>query len=321
MKYYTTILLILASFLICNNAIAVCSYPSGSGYKSRTVTFPDVIVQRDTPAGATLATQQTATYTSATTFVSCGPGESLTMAYGISQFVNMSSIDKVYDTNIPGIGMRVKWTINNSLWPYNAYVAAVPNTGIGVAPQGTVTVELIKTVWDAVGAGYITPGEVASITATNLGKVSDIQLTMAKIVPVQCTITTPNLVFPLGDMSISDFGTTVGFTPGKTNTQLLGLNCDPNANVNVFLLGSQNPDVSNTSVLALSNQGNSDVAKGVGVQILYNGSPMTRSSNLVLKKSAGGQEMFPLTARYYQTKTSVTPGTASAIATLSVVYQ
>ncbi|MCL6720425.1 fimbrial protein [Klebsiella sp. T2.Ur] len=105
------------------------------------------------------------------------------------------------------------------------------------------------------------------------------------------------------------------------NTQNLGLNCDVGANINVSLSGTQNPDISDSSVLALTGQGGAGVAKGVGVQIVYNGAPLMLNNRIVLKTSSGGQETFPLTARYYQTRTTVSTGTANASATLNLTYQ
>ncbi|MFM3052613.1 fimbrial protein, partial [Klebsiella quasipneumoniae] len=52
---------------------------------------------------------------------------------------------------------------------------------------------------------------------------------------------------------------------------------------------------------------------------IYSTKPL--GNNLVLKRTNGGQEMFPLTARYYQTNTTVTTGIANASATLSLTYQ
>jgi type 1 fimbria pilin len=138
---------------------------------------------------------------------------------------------------------------------------------------------------------------------------------------VACSITTPNLTFPIGDVLNSEFGTTVGYIPAKTSTQNLGLDCDRNANINVTLNGTQNPDVSDASVLALNNQGGSNTAQGVGVQLLYDGNPLVINSKLTLKQSSGGKETFPITARYYQTKNTVTVGEASTSATLTLTYQ
>lgn len=104
-------------------------------------------------------------------------------------------------------------------------------------------------------------------------------------------------------------------------TQNLGLNCDSGANINAMLTGIQNPDLSDDSVLALSGQGSEGVASGVGVQLLYNGSPLRLNRNMVLKQTSGGQESLPITARYYQTQKSVSTGTANTSATLILTYQ
>ena len=62
-------------------------------------------------------------------------------------------------------------------------------------------------------------------------------------------------------------------------------------------------------------------AEGVGVQLVYNTIPLQLNNRILLKQSAGGQEAFPLTARYYQTRAVVKPGSANATATLNVTYQ
>ena len=56
-------------------------------------------------------------------------------------------------------------------------------------------------------------------------------------------------------------------------------------------------------------------------ELLYNGAPLAINSPLLLKRSSGGQETLPLTARYYQTLTSVESGSANATATLNLTYQ
>lgn len=137
-----------------------------------------------------------------------------------------------------------------------------------------------------------------------------------------CTISTPSLTFPIGDISASQFSGGAGTIPaGAQSTVNLGLNCSAGANINVSLAGTQNPDVDTPSVLALTGQGDTGVAKGVGVQIVYNDTPLDLNTRIVLKQSSGGQETFPLTARYYQTQSAVSPGTANASATLNLTYQ
>ncbi|MEG5462312.1 fimbrial protein [Enterobacter chuandaensis] len=226
----------------------------------------------------------------------------------------------VYNTNVSGIGVRFSsgnyFENPTYTFSYNAQTDYVEWWG--------GKIELVVT--GPVASGSLTPGVLGVVMLQGSDGVYHDGLTATlldgTINVLACTITTPQLTFPIGDISAAAFGSTVGTTPtGAQNTQNLGLNCDPGANVNVSLSGIQNPDVATTSVLALTGQGNTGTAKGVGVQLLYNGTPLTLNTRLPLNVVAGGQQAFPLTARYYQTQTTVEPGTANASATLNLTYQ
>ncbi|HCT3169901.1 TPA: fimbrial protein [Enterobacter asburiae] len=226
----------------------------------------------------------------------------------------------VYNTNVNGIGVRFSsgnyFENPTNTFSYTAQASYVEWWG--------GKIELIVT--GPVASGSLTPGVLGVVMLQDSDGVYRDGLTTTlldgTINVLACSITTPQLTFPIGDISAVTFGSTVGTTPaGAQNTQNLGLNCDPGANVNVSLSGIQNPDVATTSVLALTGQGNTGTAKGVGVQLLYNGTPITLNTRLPLNVTTGGQQAFPLTARYYQTQTTVEPGTANASATLNLTYQ
>ncbi|MOA33246.1 Type-1 fimbrial protein, A chain precursor [compost metagenome] len=74
-------------------------------------------------------------------------------------------------------------------------------------------------------------------------------------------------------------------------------------------------------MLALTNTGQAGTAGGMGVQLLYGGTPLKINNNIVLKATPGGQETLQFTARYYQTNKVVTPGKANSSATLNITYQ
>jgi len=226
----------------------------------------------------------------------------------------------VYNTNISGIGIR---------FSSNAYFENPSNTFSYSAQTSYVDwyggrVELVVT--GPVSSGALTPGVIGVVTLQGSDGVYrdglTTQLLSGTINALACSVTTSLLTFPIGDIPASSFGTVVGTTPGGAqSTQNMGLNCSPGTNITVSLSGTQNPDSANASVMALTGQGNSGTAKGVGVQLLYNGAPLMINSRLLLKQSAGGQETLPLTARYYQTLSPVESGTANASATLNLTYQ
>lgn len=240
----------------------------------------------------------------------------------MSLFTSRSAISHVYNTNVPGVGVSISTPAGYFAGVYFESPASFFSNPINQSlNMSSRTVTFVKT--GAITSGVVSSGMLARVYGDGDGvTAASINFTGPTITQVACSISTPNLTFPIGDVLVSKFGSTVGTIPaGGQNTQNLGLSCDYYANINVTLSGTQNPDVGTTSVLALTNQGDADVAKGVGVQILYNSTVLSRNSRIVLKRSSGGQEMLPITARYYQTKSSVTTGKANSTATLDLTYQ
>jgi type 1 fimbria pilin len=316
MKIYFR-LLIISIAMTCSFCNASCSNFISTIVK--TVQFGSVIVQRDAAIGSVIATVSAPA--TSQKIIEC-------TATSITEYDQMmylggaaTSITNVYQTNIPGVGITGNWGASD-IYKSPTNVVSWANGGpTYMTDNPAQTFQLIKT--DNIISGVLTNGFLArnSFAGTSYDSIQ-VYLSGSSVTQVACSITTPNLTFPIGDILASTFGTTVGTTPtAAKNTQNLGLNCDAGANINVSLSGTQNPDVSTTSVLALTGQGSAGVAKGVGVQILYNSTPLILNNRIVLKQSSGGQETFPLTARYYQTKTSVATGSANASATLNLTYQ
>ena len=316
MKFIQAILLLC--LLTCwNNSVRAGTCTTITPQAS-TLSVGTINVQRDAPVG-TVIFSGAATYTG-----SYLTGCSNPLMLGFSMRYNNATLSSygnhVYNTNISGIGIR--FSSNNyfenptNTFSYNAQTSYVDWYG--------GRVELVVT--GQVSSGALTPGVIGVVTLQGSDGVYrdglTTQLTSGTINALACSITTPQLTCSIGDISASAFGTAIGTTPtGAQNTQNLGLPCTPGPNISVSLGGIQNPDSTNTSVMALTGQGMTGTAKGVGVQLLYNGTPLVLNSRLLLKQSSGGLETLPLTARYYQTLTSVESGAANASATLNLTYQ
>ncbi|WP_339277328.1 fimbrial protein [Enterobacter asburiae] len=308
-------------FLLC---VAACWSSAHAGTcttitpQESTLSIGTITVQRDVAVGTVLFSRN------ATLTGSYLTGCTNPLMLGFSmRYLNATPStygNHVYNTNVNGIGVRFSsgnyFENPTNTFSYTAQASYVEWWG--------GKIELIVT--GPVASGSLTPGVLGVVMLQDSDGVYRDGLTTTlldgTINVLACSITTPQLTFPIGDISAATFGSTVGTTPaGAQNTQNLGLNCDPGANVNVSLSGIQNPDVATTSVLALTGQGNTGTAKGVGVQLLYNGTPITLNTRLPLNVATGGQQAFPLTARYYQTQATVEPGTANASATLNLTYQ
>lgn len=238
---------------------------------------------------------------------------------------NQIADNNVFNTNLSGVGFTLgsegMWlgkpgieNFGGDTWLYSVKSTFKGRQYVLVSVQ----IQLFKT--GNMKAGVLS-GQVGSV----IGK--DQSSTYAEIpiyitgtlTKIGCTLNSTNINVPLGDVLNSRF-TGVGSTTGDKSFDL-GLSCDKDAKINLSLAGSQNADTSETSVLALTNAGQQGTASGVGVQLLYGGTPLKLNNNLLLRTSAGGQETLAFSARYYQTKSAVGVGTANSSATLNITYQ
>lgn len=313
--------IIILIALGCSQAYATCTPQNGWSDKDQFYDIGTLIIQRDTPVGATIKTVDIPLVGGGELWATCSGGESFNSGYAIGWPMLANNIKQ---TNIPGVGVRISNTFGYSglvVIPWGPQLITTTPMSVYWGNSNFYRIEFIKTA-TTTGNGNFTPGRWTYFSIYNEYYVSYLSISSGRALTVACSITTPSLIFPIGDVLASSFGANIGTIPvNAKNTQSLGLNCDSGANINVMLQGTQNPDVSTTSVLALTGQGNADVAKGVGVQLLYNDVPLELNNRIVLKQSTGGQETFPITARYYQTKTSVSTGKANASATLDLTYQ
>lgn len=279
-----------------------------------TVSMGNIFVPRDAPVGSEIARAKISGYAKLEVDapdgpVSCGGGYTFNYLSATS-----SSINNVFATNLEGVGIRVSIPPGNFVLPSNG-------TGY-IYNLGYYDVMLVKT--GKITSGFLTPGIIMQgwfVTPDNYFMRISMDMN-TQVTVLACSLSGQTLNFNLGDINVSEFSHQPGFNPPRSDSQNLGLNCDASVNINVELNGVQNPDVTaDPSVLALNAQGNPGTADGVGIQILYNNVPLQLNNRIVLKRSAGGQESFPLMARYYQTKTIVKPGSANTTATLNITYQ
>lgn len=70
----------------------------------------------------------------------------------------------------------------------------------------------------------------------------------------------------------------------------------------------------------LRNDATDDRAQGIGVQLLYHRQPVVLNHEMTLGSASAGRFTLPLTARYYQTRSRITAGQVSAVATYTLHY-
>ncbi len=241
----------------------------------------------------------------------------------------------VYPTSMVGVGVRYNFNGGGTLpcpVAYDDHIANSTKSYVCHLIHATTesfsfgaSVEFVK-MQEHISSGVITsiPTVSVSYTLNNQSGTFDLPVMWngnanVNVNSVNCDVTTTSIQVPLDSVFVSEL-TAVG-NSAKPRTFGVGLNCEPNARVNVMLTGTQNSDTSVDGVLQLTHAGSPGVASGIGIQILYKNTPLVLNNNLFLKASSGGIETFPFTAQYYQTKATPVEGEANATATLEITYQ
>ncbi|MFQ0830816.1 fimbrial protein [Serratia fonticola] len=301
------IIVLLASMGV--NAACTTNVTVGSQTASPQVVhayMTPITVQRDAPVGSTIGSYYLP-QTSGDPWYCVNNG---TVYYQAVLFTTASNIPGVLQTNVPGVGMKAYYSS-----PANPY--SWPSGSSGWLGMGYGMRDIIKT--GPITSGQISSGTFGIVYGDDRITAYTFNFTGAMVTVLACSINTPQIQVPLEDVAAGSL-TSIG-TTAKPKVFNLGLSCDAGARVNVKMTGTQNTDTGANGVLQLSGAGSAGVATGVGIQILYNNSPLALNNNIVLKASTGGQETFPFVARYYQTKSTVTTGDANATATLNLTYQ
>lgn len=238
----------------------------------------------------------------------------------------------LYDTGIPGVAYRVSSSsmdCSQGLWPISCpylYYA------MGWYPR-TIKVELIKT--GPIPAGGTWSGDIAYTQAlSSSGAVTTTFMTYRwsgplVIVPSNpsCTVSTPNVSVNLGTMSAAG---AVGATSNPVDFNLklsctAGSTAGASTNVYVTVTDSTNPgNRTNTMKLASGS-----TATGVGIQVLWNGTPVTfgadsstigNAGQWLAASTTGADVTIPLKGRYIKTLSTATAGTANGVATFTIAY-
>lgn len=315
--------LLMIGITFSYQSLAACAFTAGKTKNSTVVTLPaNLTLGRDSPAGTIL--WDSAWISGGATEVKCTGADSATLGYASAMTLAPGYTD-VYKTSNDSIGIRTYFSNSlNTAFQQTVYYPVKTsyfNSGVGMnyTPDSSYRVQLIS-------LGNLTSGTLAFASPTAqliyAGVVTnELAFSSANIniKASSCTVNTSSFQITLEDVVGSNLNA-IG-TTAKPKPFNVGLTCTEGTKINAQLIGEQNTDSSAVGVLKLTNAGSAGVATGVGIQILADSTPMPLNENIVLKTSPGGLETLPFTARYYQTKATVTSGSANATATLEITYQ
>lgn len=240
-----------------------------------------------------------------------------TYRWELSKWGTLSSLgSNIYNTNVPGVGIRLTNTSSGKVLPYDQSVGA--NVYIYIGGDG-IKAELIKT-GDITG-GTLDSGMLARASVANQFYFANVTLNGTNTITSEsCSVTTNPVNVPLGDHDKSEFSGPGSATARQTFN--INLSCIQGARINVRIDATADSDAGVPGVIKLDSDPVN--ASGVGVQLWYRyeDSPVQFGQERYYYTSpSGGNEYVQLQARYYQTTQSITAGKANATATFTLTYK
>ncbi|MDX7986994.1 type 1 fimbrial protein [Xenorhabdus sp. 12] len=241
--------------------------------------------------------------------------------------------------SIPGLGYRLTKTGDQlghdtfgSWFPYTSnqvydnitYETLTEYKGILFNHQTMFHMELVK-IGDILSGGQM-GGEIARGIALEKSNFQYLSLKIAgsvnvKLVYPSCTLKTPSIDVPLGDVSKSDFkGIGTEAQPKQFN---IDLECSSGSPEKISHPKMTLEDVTfpsnHSDILTLSKN---STAEGVGIRIYHNQNPVKYQPNSKLQLGAFGNGHYsvPFQANYIQTGSTITPGSVHANVTFKLFY-
>ncbi|PKH26668.1 fimbrial protein [Enterobacterales bacterium CwR94] len=317
--------------LISFNAFALvnCQYVGSVREGSESVSFGDIIVQRDAPVGTVLASiNMWQRFQSRGNIADCPRtgGYAALLDVG-AEFTRVTySGQELFESGVAGVAIRVR-AINTNRMPRTSgtWCSVATTTSRYCARSswgngaGSNTIELVKI--GRTDSGLIQAGEVMIRGFTNgEGRVFTSNLTPSKITTVACSVSNPNIHVNMNEARATDFRKSGG-TAGKTDFQI-DLDCDASTNVNVTIdPGASGAENAASGILKLDPTSGQSAA-GIGLQILSHDVPVHLGQRMRIgTTSVDGNYTIPLQAQYIQTGTDITAGDANASATFTMTYQ
>jgi type 1 fimbria pilin len=288
-------------------------FPAGP---TQTVNFGQIVVPANLGVGGTIAyLGSTPMYTSPSF---CMGYTTITVSHLLSMWQTPSGVASVYNTNIPGVGIKItagQPIPYSDTETYDARGYQLVDSGMGVY--------LIKT-GPITSSGTLSSGIIAQFAlGPSHTVIYSIQIIGSSIVappPPTCDFNTDdaNKTVTLKDVTVRAFNG-VGATAQPEPFTLTAENCSSTA-VSATYTFSGTADASNPELFT-NSAGN---AKGVGIHLYSTSDNQTiradGTNNARTVGVSGGKAVLNLTAEYQQSQPTVTAGTVSGIATVVLNY-
>ncbi|MFQ2201928.1 fimbrial protein [Aeromonas hydrophila] len=282
-------------------------------------TFGTVKVSSAAPIGSVLAT-----YTIPTSgpMIRCTAG---TYAIAYRMYFSTHWANNIYQTNITGVGVRATTASGHIYTNPEVFEPRTASSTILINNDDPITVELIKTGPVSAGSLQYPVNAFAHLLVASVSHPGAAGFILrfsgdTQIVQPACEVKTSNIIVPLGKHRKGTMGAIGASTAKQPFT--IPLTCSMSSSIKITMNGTVAANTTATQgVLKLDDSGTTAI--GVGVQLLKGDgiTPVALGTQVTYgTASTAGDYNVALYARYYQTQSTISVGTANATATFTVSY-
>lgn len=326
------IMYVLFALLMVSHAQvwASCSITStGKAPAEVSFTIPSLQVSSDAEPGTILYQDS---LTSSTIKVKCTATGDIYQGYTVltdADLISSISLDRVYATNIPGIGFRAGWgndtdtplSSGSLLYPWHIGSSKVKSSDGTYTIDLTAGVEIIVT--GPVESGLLDTSRLVADWKYDNIVIGQLRFTSTSI-NVQantCNLVEKNITVPLRLLSLGEFDKDTSAIVSDSGFQLQWEKCASGVHIYYKFTTSGSTGVTDGNILNIATD--SGAAEGVGIQILDGNSKVLQFDQeySAATTSSDGQSIsVPLKAQYVKTGT-LKSGEVKAIATFEVYYR
>lgn len=326
-KSFFLLVVLATAALFMPHAKASCQSPSLPALLSLT----SISVPTSLPVGSTIPGTERTAHISGNCYYAPDAGQPIIACYnGFGK--EIPGIPGVYETGVAGIGISLRndkgqrvTGAADQICSANMPVGQVSgtiNSDSSIPFSFDVMLELVKTS-ETVASGALTMSNTQfNLAVEQIEALSDPNTLSysgnVQVKAVTCTVSPKSLTITLGDFPVSRF-TGAGNVVSQS-TFSVDMLCDQDVEPEMMITSANGYETNFPGVIKLTPE--SGVATGVGVKMLFNGRiPVFGEYMNTLTAHANVQAQYPFSVSYEQTSSEVTPGTANAVATITVAYK
>ncbi|HEX4502925.1 MAG TPA: fimbrial protein [Scandinavium sp.] len=219
-------------------------------------------------------------------------------------------------------GLQNDSPLTNQMLSWTCHMMHGTDTALNAGSVSS-TLQFVKTADDA-ESGIITtiPVVTTSVTYNNQSTGTDTLTNIwggaisVTVINPSCAVNTSTVNVPVGDYLTTEF-TAINHTTENKNIPI-SINCSSSARINALITANSDSSTSQQGAIKLNSGG----ASGIAIQLLdKNGAGVALNKKFVVDTTPGaGEYDFNWQVRYLQTAATVSPGDASASATLTLNY-